>query len=404
MRNRKIVDFAPVRCSISTVALTAALAACISSASAQPATGTAELTAEDVARFAVGDYELKAYAGIGYLGGAKYGVSGFAYEPFPGQLVNPLDELRINAEGRVFFGGVDFGNRPEIKDYVNQFGFLKEGITYEQVRQRFIGVSLEVEQISIEGRSRFAGMGLPNLGVPGVGDQFGFFVNSPVDSYSTNAFVHHEQTGIKLEGRIGQFFAIKDPFIGDRAIGISVAALAGVHLSDRHTKIGHSLDAYFPAFGINGDLTANYRTSVDELSVTPYFGVAMDKDMALENGAVFRSGVAARAGFSFTNWDIQDRLSADGLGGLVARNNSNEFSGTDTNVYGSVTGYMGIEWGEGWAASVGAGVQSGLVRSPNLFRPDSIEVSPGVFQLADPVPDFQALTTYSVSFKLGRKF
>ena len=259
-----------------------------------------------------GDFEVTPYAGVGFVGGAKYNVSGFAGETVTGSLINPAIQLEVTAEGRVYYGGVDVTNRPAVKEWLDRQGDIQPGFYRD-----FAGLSVEVGQVSVEGRSEFGGS---------------------VDN-----------------------------------------------------------------FGINGNLHARYSTDVEDNGVIPYLGVDFGQDWPLKTGIVVRTGLTARGGLSFNSWNAMDTLSAEGLGSINRYNYAN-LNGSSTSGYGSISGYVGIDCEAGWSAQFGAGVQHGLIRSPEVFRPDSVEVSPGNFELRDPEISFDAETTYTLSFSMRHRF
>ncbi|WP_421850152.1 hypothetical protein [Oricola sp.] len=343
-----------------------------------------------------GDFEVTPYAGVGFVGGAKYNISGFAGETATGGLINPAFQLEVSAEGRVYYGGVDVTNRPSVKEWLDRQGDIQPGFYRD-----FAGLSVEVGQVSVEGRSAFNGS-VDNFGIPGVGDAFGSFVNSP-GNITGNAGVDYQETYLKLETRLGRYWITETPSSFAPRAGLSIAGLAGLHLAGRNTDIRHNVDASFPAFGVNGILNARYFTDVEDNGVIPYLGVDFGQDWPLKNGAVLRTGITARGGLSFNRWNAVDTLSAEGLGSIDRYNHAN-LKGSSTSGYGSVSGHVGVDFATGWSAQVDAGIQHGLIRSPKVFRPDSVEVSPGNFELRDPDISFDAETTYTLSFSMRHRF
>ena len=343
-----------------------------------------------------GDFEVTPYAGVGFVGGAKYNVSGFAGETVTGSLINPAIQLEVTAEGRVYYGGVDVTNRPSVKEWLDRQGDIQPGFYRD-----FAGLSVEVGQVSVEGRSEFGGS-VDNFGMPGVGDAFGFFVNSP-GNITGNAGVDYQETYLKLEARLGRYWIKDTPLSFAPRAGLSISGLAGLHFAGRNTDIRNNVDAFFPAFGVNGNLHARYSTDVEDNGVIPYLGVDFGQDWPLKTGIVVRTGLTARGGLSFNSWNAMDTLSAEGLGSINRYNYAN-LNGSSTSGYGSISGYVGIDCEAGWSAQFGAGVQHGLIRSPEVFRPDSVEVSPGNFELRDPEISFDAETTYTLSFSMRHRF
>lgn len=351
-------------------------------------------TADALADFSAGKYQFTGYAGYGVITGADYEIAGFAVEdPL---LINPALKLDVTAEGRVFYGGIDITNRPSVQEWLNQ------EIGQPGYYRSYNALTVELSGITMEGRSSFMGM-VPNLGVPELGGDFGVFINAPADVIEYGG-IDYSQIGLKIEGKIGSYYLVDDVFLDNRRIGVSVSGLAGIHVSRSDTQISHALMANFPVFGVNGDLNASYLSDIEDSAIIPYVGLAIDKDIPMENGAVLSAGLAVRGGLSVNNWDFNDHLLASGIGGAVDRSSSFSNSGTDTSFYGSISAQAALNCANGWSLQLGGGVQHGLVRSPNIYRPDSVEVSPGVFETANPEITFDPQTTFQGTIRLAKSF
>jgi hypothetical protein len=384
--------------SVSVLTLCAGLSVTPTAAVGQGAGQNGDLpyTADDIASFTYGEFSFDPYAGIGITGGASYTVAGFATENPPGTLVNPASSLEVTTEGRVYFAGVNITNQPEVREWLRQEGGVKPGFY-----RNFLGVRIEVDRNTMEGRVYFTG-NYQNFGVPGLGDQFGFFdpSNAIVDQF---AHINYKQIGATMEGRLGSYFVIDNPLGGSGQVGVAISGLFGVILSSQQTEItNHAVIDYTTL--VSGEGWARYWSQIDQTSISPFIGASIDKDIPLANGAVVSTGVAVRGGITAINWSVYDTLRAQGFGGAIDRFNTADLQGTESGLHGSVSAYAQIDWQNGWSAKAGGKLQHGLVRSADIFRPDSVETSPGNFELAGPQVTFAPQTVLSGTIEISRKF
>jgi hypothetical protein len=114
-------------------------------------------------------------------------------------------------------------------------------------------------------------------------------------------------------------------------------------------------------------------------------------------------GVAGRFGASFTSYDGRDSLRSESDTDFYDISQDTDISENVTNPYFSLNGSVGISRGPA-TLSFTAAAEYGAYRDPNIFRADSVEVSPGNFETVPTSIDPEALWTYNVGVKLTYRF
>ena len=325
--------------------------------------------------------------------GPDYRIRGFAFEPQKGQLQNPAFDFDVETDGHRLSAGFNLGRIA--------------GLSPDETGTILRNVRFGVDYLDVEGRAFLGGGGgfldvegraFPNFAIPGVGQDFGTFINFPTSVLSSGS-VSVERWGVKGE-------VVIDPFAGRQIISLhpsvrtSIFILAGFQAGWTETGIGHTAWANTPAFGNQGNTWARYRTQIDERSITPYVGLSMHNVVGLTDVTKLHIGLSGRLGPSFTEFEVHDSLRAEGIGGAINIVQDIHLQSDDTLTYGSVSGMVGISGGPFKVSLVGM-AEHGLLNQPNLFRADSREVGNGQFETVPTKSDFEEDWTYSVGVRMS---
>ncbi|MEF2547918.1 hypothetical protein VQ045_12170 [Aurantimonas sp. E1-2-R+4] len=330
--------------------------------------------------------EIFTYFDIGYVEGPSITVNGFAFEFPTGTLRNPLESFEVDTNGMRAAAGIDLG--PLFGD---AFGGLGRSVLHSLV--------LEAEIIDVEGRASFTGnerVRLANFGVPGVGENPGFFVGWPTD-YKSRAEIGVTQWGTKLEAVFNPFATFGKGLPGDPD-ALAFSFVAGLHYSYTDTEIGHSAKFRTPIFP-NPRTMVQYYSTIEEHAFTPYAGIVVNGAVNLDPTRVTYD-FGGRIGPSFVNADLRDSLFATGLAN-VKQHIAVETD--ETLTYGSLSGSIGVENGPVRLALTG-NADYGKFRDTELFRRDTVQVSPGNFQAVPTEIRLQEEWTYGFGVKISTRF
>jgi hypothetical protein len=325
--------------------------------------------------------------------GPDYRVRGFAFEPQPGNLQNPLFDFNVETDGQRFSAGIDLGRIA--------------GLSSAESTSIITGLMFSADFIDVEGRAfpnvtgftDVEGRALPNFGIPGVGQDFGSFINSPTFVSST-AGVGVEGWGVRGEVRIDPF-ALMGVQV-DPNSRTKVGVIAGFRYGENETDIGHSVWASTPAFFNQADTWAKYATRIDERTVTPYVGLSVYHTINL-GPTMLHLGMAGRVGPSFTDVEVHDSLRAMGLGGRINLVQDIRRESSETLTYGSLSGSVGISGGPIKVSFVGM-AEHGLLNQPNITRRGNVETSPGNFETVPTDFNLEEDWTFSAGLRLSVSF
>jgi hypothetical protein len=255
-------------------------------------------------------------------------------------------------------------------------------------------LGFEADITDLEGRGVSWGS-LPNLGIPGVGEDFGVFFNSPTD-YNSDAWFTMHQWSFKLEGT--RALNPRGPVGGTSGVPTTnVNVLYGIRYSNTDTGIGYSalLD------NVYGLTDVEYSTSFTENSVTPFIGLEWNAFRVTSSNCAINFGVSGRIGPSLTHYSGTDSLWTTGAVNLMQ---STDINRSVANLFASVDGHVGVTHGP-VTVDLHAGLQYGNIRNPNIYRPDSVEVSPGNYETAptelNPKPLLTATAGVRLTFAFG---
>lgn len=328
--------------------------------------------------------------------GPDYRIRGFAFEPQRGQLQNPAFDFTIDTDGHRISAGFNLARIA--------------GLSTEEAGTILRNLTIGVDYLEVEGRAFVNGGGgfntiegraLPNFGIPGVGQDFGVFIPFPTNVISSGS-VQVERWGVRGEAAI-------DPFAGrfdfnlHPAVNSNLLFLFGIQAGRTETDIVHTAWANTPLFGNVGDTWARYGTRIEERSITPYVGLSLQNETQLTDATKLHFGGAVRFGPSFIEVEVHDSLRARGLGNRIDVAQDIHLSSSDTLYYGSLSGMVGISGGPIKVSLIGM-AEHGLLNQPNLFRQDSVEVSPGKFETVPTRADIKEDWTYSAGLRLSVSF
>lgn len=326
------------------------------------------------------------YFDIGYVDGPSVTINGFAVELTPGTLRNPLESFQVDTNGMRAAAGIDLG--PLFND---AFGAAGRSVLHSLV--------LEADIVDVEGRASFTGrdpVRLPNFGVPGVGENPGFFIGWPTD-YRSRAEVGVTQWGTKLEAVFNPFATFGKGLPGD-SNALALSFVAGMHYSYTDTEIGHSARLMTPIFP-NPRTMVQYYSTIEEHAFTPYAGIMVNGGFDLDPVRVTYD-FGGRIGPSFVNAELRDSLFTSGLANVMQHSTVET---DETLTYGSLSGSIGVENGPVRLALTG-NADYGKFRDPDLFRRDTVQVSPGNFQAVPTEIRLKEEWTYGFGVKISTRF
>ena len=175
------------------------------------------------------------------------------------------------------------------------------------------------------------------LGITGVGEMPGVFINAPTDILDGNFSIDRASFGGGLE--IVHPFGVRIPpdlARSSRAIALlqdevlrvnSVIVGLNFDLADQDERTWFMTDT--PAFGANSMSDVRYETSFDIRTVGVYAGLQQERHYVNGNGVTTSGFLRATVGYAFHDVEAYDRVWANGLSGALNINQSNRFSDSD---------------------------------------------------------------------------
>lgn len=260
-------------------------------------------------------------------------------------------------------------------------------------------VSLGFEGYELDGSGSVSNMMLPNIGIPGVGDSNGVFINTPVDVWSQTIDVDRNYYGAVLSADLPLYIYI-DPGSATRSPRVGSFSLTGgfrYGMDEQHQQSWAALDA--PAFGANSRFDVLYDTRIDANRLGVFTGLNQQYSFLGKGGWTNTIQFGGTLGYDYFDISMTDAVWADGLGGALNYQGESKNTSTDGTFNGSLTASYGFSK-DNHSIGLSAGLLFNYAAGFNVERPDSTPSG-------DPAPskvDLETNTNWTVGLRYSYNF
>lgn len=214
---------------------------------------------------------------------------------------------------------------------------------------------------------------IEGFGITGVGVTPGVFINSPTDitSLRFDTQRNDKRLMVQIDQAIFSRAGFRGKSDGSWSAMTHTVSLIGGMTSGRLTQNEViELGTLTPAFPI-GTSTVRQETFFNGMFAGVYAGASLDAEMVRSNGLRTFYGVSGTVGVDYYSLTVDDRVTANGLGGLLNFSQSNQIHYTLPSLTATSSVYAGVGVGN-IKASLFAGIETGTSPSIDYRHPDSL--------------------------------